>query len=525
MSNKSFFIIAILGVIVSVFISSRFLSSQIIFNFDQARDAFETYAIWHNHDLKILGPSSDIPGVHHGVLWYYLLSIPYAIRTTPVSPAIAFALLVFLTIPLCAYFTQKLYKNTGITATAVALYALSPLFIAFTHWLSNPIIGVFVSPLILISIWQFILGKKRIFWSATIGLLFGLLIQADFAWGLFLFTIPFYLHFYRIKPSFGQVILFMTGISLACSSFLVSEIRFGGKAIHGLADYLSNLNSISGPPTNAILSSIDRITNGIRVMALPLPYLAIFLLLIYFFYKLFKKPEAKPNPTAFLFIWTGAIIIFQFFSGGFISAVFMFAPLLMSTVILLGAMINKAFNGKTALAVIVVILIFDINISLSWLRNNYSPLSVQAGMVYQLEKQIVDYTFQAANMQPFTITTITNPLFINTVWAWHYQTYGQDTYGYVPYWQGRNQEGYLGNLPAKQFGTDTLFLIKEPDEGIPEVYVTKIIYEADKVSDIVEEKKFGDFLVQKRRFNPKKVPPAIPPTLIGNKYLLDEIVL
>ena len=136
--------------IFSVIFAIYGLSKQLVFGFDQARDAYEAYAIWHNHDFKILGPSSDIQGVHHGVLWYYVLVAPYLIGSgNPTIVAAIFFVLSYLTIPLCGYLTYKLFRNFHLALLAAVLYGSSPLFQVFTRWLSNPLMSLYIVPFFL----------------------------------------------------------------------------------------------------------------------------------------------------------------------------------------------------------------------------------------------------------------------------------------------------------------------------------------------------------------------------------------
>ena len=82
--------------------------------------------------------------------------------------------------------------------------------------------------------------------------------------------------------------------------------------------------------------------------------------------------------------------------------------------------------------------------------------------------------------------------------------YGQQKYGYLPFHGGRGQTGYLGNLTEQPFGTKYRYIIIEPTTGIPDFFIQQIISEENKTSDIIEEKKFGQFLVQKRIFRENK---------------------
>jgi hypothetical protein len=134
---------------------------------------------------------------------------------------------------------------------------------------------------------------------------------------------------------------------------------------------------------------------------------------------------------------------------------------------------------------------------------------------------VVDYTYKSSAGKAFTIVTITNPLFINTTWAYLYEYYGERKFGYEPFWGGKGQAGYPGNLTEKPFGTEDRYLIIESTIGVPSIYVTKSIYEEDRVSNIVDEKKFGYVTVQKRVLveNKEKIP--IPEELKNSSILYE----
>ena len=107
-----FFIFSLIAVAVAFFLAIIFLPSQLFFYYDQARDAFSAYNIWHNFHLPILGPMTDIPGLFHGVIWYYFLAIPYFLgNNNPYFTGYFLLILLFLSLPFCGYLTQKLFKN------------------------------------------------------------------------------------------------------------------------------------------------------------------------------------------------------------------------------------------------------------------------------------------------------------------------------------------------------------------------------------------------------------------------------
>ncbi len=106
------YLLFILLILASFYISITSLSSSITFGYDQARDAFEAMSIWKSHDIKIMGPTSDIPKVNHGVIWYYFLSLAYGIGNgIPENAALFNFLVQFLTVPLVFFVTWKISKK------------------------------------------------------------------------------------------------------------------------------------------------------------------------------------------------------------------------------------------------------------------------------------------------------------------------------------------------------------------------------------------------------------------------------
>lgn len=491
------------------------LSKQLVFGFDQARDAYEAQAIWRSRDFKILGPSSDIPGVHHGVLWYYLLVLPYAVGSgDPAVAAVIFFILSFLTIPLCAYFTYKLFHNFHVALLASILYASSPLFQTFTRWLANPLIALYIVPFLLFFLWNYISRQKKSnlafkenkYLLVLIGLFFGLLIQSDFAFGLFLITLPAYWLVYKIKLKLQNFVFFAAGFLLGTSTYILSEIRFNGKAISAITHFLNSSLSSPRSPMETILIIVEKVSFFLSISILPFsPAIIFFIVLIGWF--IFKRSGNKNDIKAisFLAIWLSVLAVFYLFKSGFLNSGFMFGPFLLPTAIIGSYIFIHTVKNFKLLAFLLTFIFFgQFYTSYLWLKTEYSPLSVQYGISLNLEKEIIDYTYEQSFGERFIIITITNPLHINTTWAYLYEMYGSRKYGYLPYHGGRSQKGYLGSLSDQPFGTKYRYIIVEPTTGIPDYFIREIISEENKVSDVIEEKKFGQFLVQKRMFRENK---------------------
>lgn len=490
--------------LIAFFLAAIPLPKQLFFYFDQARDAFSAYGIWHNFHLPILGPMTDIPGLFHGVFWYYFLAIPYFLGNNNFYFTGYFLLILcFLTLPICGYLTHKLFNNFFITATALVLYAFSPLFQISTRWVSNPVLSLLVTPFLLLFLWKYI-SRQNVKDAVLLGLFYGLLIQSNFAFVFFLLLLSVYWLTFRLKFRIGEIISFTIGLLISLSSYIIAEVKFHGRGIIALIDYIKTSHSSPSAPFALPVNIANKYLDSLSVSILPFSTLFIILILLVGTLILLKKIlskslKADKKPVLFLAIWQLNVILFELFNTGISRSMFVFLPSLLPLIILGSYLLYITVKRPLLLYfVIIVIVCFQIGINLSWIERTLNPLTVQLGMTYANELKIVDYTYSASNYKKFTINTITNPLYIDTTWAYLYQFYGNNKYHYLPYWDGRDQRGYLGELPLASNPTKTRYLIIEPTTGIPDFFVKEAINAENTKSTLVSTLKVENFVVEKR---------------------------
>ena len=86
--SKNFFIILFLMIIGLLMRTYYLHQNNILFGYDQARDAYIASEIAQG-DLKILGPPVSIGGFYHGVFYYYFIALPYYLsHGNPILPII-----------------------------------------------------------------------------------------------------------------------------------------------------------------------------------------------------------------------------------------------------------------------------------------------------------------------------------------------------------------------------------------------------------------------------------------------------
>ena len=477
---------------------------QLFFYYDQARDAFGAYGIWHNFHFPILGPMTDIPGLFHGVFWYYFLSIPYALGNNNFYFTGYFLLiLLFLTLPICGYLTHKLFNNFFITATALVLYAFSPLFQISTRWISNPVLSLLVTPFLLLFLWKYI-SKQNKKDAVFLGLTYGLLIQSNFAFVFFLLLLPIYWLTFRLKFRITEITFFTIGLLITLSSYIIAEIKFHERGIIALIKYINASHSSTSTLLNLPTAIASKYLEFLSVSILPFSTIFIIFIVLIIALIILKKILSKSiktdkKPILFLGIWQLNIILFELFNTGISRSMFVFLPSLLPLIILGSYLLYTTVKKPILLYLVIIIIVcFQISINLSWIKRTLNPLTVQVGMTYANELKIIDYTYTASQYKNFTINTITNPLYINTTWAYLYEFYGESKYKFLPYWDGRDQRGYLGDLPLTTKPTDIRYLIIEPTTGISDFFVKEAINAENTKSISVSRLKVGNFVIEKR---------------------------
>ena len=475
------------------------------FGYDQARDAFIVQEILSG-DIKILGPPASTPGLYHGVFYYYFLTPAYLIgQGDPIIAAYWTAFFNALTVFVIFYLTYLLTKKSFPALLAAFLFAVSFEATQYAVWLSNPTIGVWTVPLIYLGLWTWVKGEGK--WGpilTAIGL--GLSIQAEIFLAYHIVPIILWLWVARKQIVKGQFVKFASVLVLILSSMILVEIKFGFRGISGLANLLTTSDAVVkgrdiGDFIILYLNQIGRtFSNSLfpsnagygGVLGIGLIYLAI---------KRWTAAKKRQTLSWQPFLVTYTLAHLTVVSVGGISTPFLTVGIGSGIVILAAIVLTGIWKEKKNVAFILLLVIVLSNLSTILIENKKGQtiFSIQGDMLLSKQLPIIDYTYKEAEGKPFSINTLTSPLWVNTTWSYLYNWHGKNTYGYLPEWHGRDQVGRPGdNLPLTAEDTKLYFLILEPMQGIPVRYLSETVGQEDFYSEIVEEKKLGEITVQKR---------------------------
>ena len=494
----------ILFIILGLVLRLIFLKDgAITFGFDQARDAYTAQAI-ANGDLKILGPSASTPGLYHGVLYFYLITPSYWLGGgNPVVTNTWLSIINILTI-IPIFWLGRLLFSSNVGLLAAFLFAISFDAVQYANWMSNPALAVLTGALFYLGLAIIVFSKAWIVGTVLTAIGLGLSIQFEVFLAYLIFPLLISLWVFKVRIKSNQILLFGLIFSIIISSMIVSYIKFGPTFLSGFA----NLYSAGGDPfgnwrefSPTLGLYLNRFAEYFYRGLLPFNVVVagmIWILIVGLAIKSVIKHEKFNKKILFILILIfshGVLIPFGGESTPFINA-----GLQASILILVSFFIVSHFSKHKILMSFLTLLIIFSSIYAIFKYNpqGQTVFAIQRGLTLHNELAAIDYSYQAANKERFSINTITSPFWINTVWAYLYNWYGFKRYGYLPSFHGRDQTGYLGQLPQVTNQDKVYLLIIEPLDGIPQQFAEGTLGYENSFSKIVEERKFGGIVVQKR---------------------------
>lgn len=426
-------LLVLLILLLAAFLRLYQISEYMTFLGDEGRDVLVVYNILHGH-FTLLGPTSSVGGFFLGPIYYYFMApFLWLFNYDPVGPAVMVALFGIFTVWLVYKIGNELFdEKTGIIASA--LYAISPLVIAYSRSSWNPNLMPFFSILTLYFAFKGI-EKNKILYFFLSGIFLGIAMQLHYIatfLTVILFFYLFYLEILTIDPSSWFIKLrdllktyffIFLGFLLGLSPFLFFELRHGFPNAKSIFDFIFHSKDVSSggnflaiinnvffrlfgrlitdypPPEQVSLNHSDIAFKYYSTLALAI-IVVVFFLIQYF--RSFKERGVKFQKFSLIFIWFFlGIFLFGFYKKSIYDYYFEFMfPL---PFLLVGSFLSFLFEQKLFFKIIgavCFITIFIINIQAMPFR--YSPNNQKTQV-----KTISDFVLSKTNNEPFNFALIT----------------------------------------------------------------------------------------------------------------------
>lgn len=484
----------------------RFLyfPDNIYFGYDQARDAYQALSIFQG-DLKIVGPSTTFEGLNHGVLHWYILAPFYGLFKNPEFAASAFRVFNALGVFLIFYLGKILFdKKVGLLSAL--LFAISFEQSQFAIYIGNPTLGSLSVPLMYLGLAMVIF--KNIKWGLPLAFL-GLGFSIQFQFALFYLIVPFILILIFYKKYFLNLPIKIWGLSVlalffSLSTFILADLKYQFRTIHAL---LNMITQVSDKNFNNIFSTYffetsQIITYNLTGNLVINNLVGLILLGTLIFYLIKKESREKLK---FLKLWFFSLFLI-FYMGGGTHEPWRNIPLYYPNVgVSVALLLFVAFLiSRIRFGILIILVIFLVNLQLIQslnLKGSMAEINAQQEMLLSDEKKVLDYMYQDSNREPFAVKAVTMPFDINTTWSYLFEYYGKEKYGYLPVWSGKTAQGYPGSLKvqeAQEGLPNKRYVIIEPLRGVPTHLVDDFMRIENYFTNINQEKKIGEFIIQKR---------------------------
>lgn len=478
------------------------LHDTFFFGYDQARDIHEIYEMVTIPKFKIVGPGTDIPGLFSGPFLYYLLAIPYAI--TLFNPNAAALTLTFINLTgiLLLYYFGKKINSIATGLVAASLWAVSFEQANFARFISNPSFLSILAIIFFLGLYIYCIEKK--WWGLPISVIgLGLGTQLDFYLVYLIILYPLFYVIFRPPLSKKASLWGLLCGAFLFSSFVIAEIKFQFIGTTSLIKYIfSHQSQGLGFQGILFLTSLNKSLHN-ALFALPnyIPLLLFGVALVLFFVTYKEK-----NKRLFLLLWVfSSAPLFIFKGTNIVGGNFVHSTIQPAIILVLAIGISSVIKSKFKMIGYFVLAAIIIGNLALFIGDGFRSSFVlgHQNMLYFQQKQLVDYTYKKTAGKPFSVCSVSNPLFINYIWSVIYKLHGEKKYGYLPFWSGPIQTQSKSFLRYDTKHEKIRFLIIEPSNTYPS-YVPKITeYAENKISKIIEEKKFGELRVQMRQLLPE----------------------
>lgn len=510
MKKTSIFLFVIFAF--ALFIRFLYFPDNVYFGFDQARDAFESLSIYQNLDLKIIGPSTASPTLFHGPLYWYLIGPFYLFgKGNPAFPA-AFLLILNALGVFLIYLVGKTLFDKRVGLISGLLYAISFEQTQYAMYFGNPAPAVLTIILFYLGLIIFLFRKN---WKGIALSLFALGLSIQFEFFLFYLILVFVflmiiLGRRKIKSlGIKEIVLSAVALIIALSTFILAEIKFGfrtTKSLLGVAGSIGGNYDLQKAATVLIKRMILEVNDNLFSFGVVIEILILFALLGFSLY-LIKRKAKDYKKIGFLLTWFLASNLLFIF--GTPSLYYTNIGISAGLILLAAYYISKILDKKRILGLMALSLIVISNLVLITKQNPkgiINDIYVQEGMLLGRLKSAIDFVYKESEGKPIVVSASTMPLYINTTWAYLFNWYGKEKYGYLPYWAGKVAEGYPGSLPTwkSQEKEYAFFSIVEPTRGVEQRFIDEFLEEQEQYGEVLTEEVYGDLwysqlVIQKRK--------------------------
>jgi len=431
--NKKILLILTGLAVLGFFLRSYLFPDNLFFGPEQGNDFKIIRDIVVSHKYTLIGPKTDIGGVFHGPIYYYLAVIPFFFSGgDPYIVALFFTLIQSLTVFLIYLVALEITGNSKIAYISASLYTVSYGAISYSRWLSGQPLTIPLSALFFLFLIKFLKGRKWYLPGAAIS--YGLMGQSEFinfllvaATGLGIF-ICYYKKIIRRSKIIPIIIISLcTAILFSVGNFALFDIRHKfliSKSLFALCTGVKGYYTSFSQSFNSVTSTF--IDSSMDVLGLPNTIITIAILASIFTILFIRSKKSQYLHLLLLWLLIPNIILIILRHGALVQLyVFLAVGLLLGMAYAVYVIYEKF---SASLGIFVFLLIIFSNVSL-WFMNLPTNKriffqSTQPDLHYQDQLGTIEYIYKKAQGRQFYFQSYTIPYFWQSGWEYLFWYYG-----------------------------------------------------------------------------------------------------
>jgi len=437
MKKKTIIYFLIVISCIAAFLRIYRLPANLFFGPEQGRDLLVIRDMVVSHKLTLIGAKTDIAGVFHGPLYYYLAAIPFALSEgSPVFISICLSLLQVVAIPFLYLLVVELTGKKRLGLITSVLYAVSFETIVYARWLSNPPLSLLFSVLFMLCVVRFVKGKQ--WYLVGMGAVYGILGQLEFINYLVFGAIGLavLIRYFRVckkTPWNVWIVGILVGLVIGFGTYMLFDIRHGFLVTKSLLGLLSG-GGFRGTFIDAAVEMSGRyITEIGRTFGIfhIIGAIAVTVIGLYGWIH-YRKTNQWID---ILGIWMIAPIIALYtFRHGVLEQVFV--GLLPAWIVAISLVIESVWQSSKTMGVVALVALLGCS---ACMYCYYIPVNEhvffqrsQSRITYENELAVVHTVYDRAAGKPFYFQAFTIPLFWQDGWQYLFWYVGTKNYGYIP---------------------------------------------------------------------------------------------
>ncbi len=468
-------------VLIAFLLRIAWLNHNLFFGWEQGRDFLKLKEVLSG-DLVFIGPKTDVDGVFHGALSYYL-PLPFFIvfGGNPLWMTIAYVLINSSAVFFLYQAVKELF-NQRVALFSSIFYAVSYSLVIYSRWLSNPNL---VPALIILFFWCLVNVRKdqrmlvgmAFFWTV----IFHLQIVAAAV-----LLLPALVFLWQEKVKVQRQWLMA---SLAVVGFLLLPyVLFNFKNQNILLDGVKKNFLVPGKLWVERFAFWDEMSNEVIDGLFPLNrqvgVIVFFLVLVLVLVRAIKEKKVK----LFLLFWLAAPVVFLLMGvrplRHYYVTLAVFLPIASALAIDWFWQKQKLF-GVVLAGMVIVGNFMAIRDRLPESKANFIHHSQRTYFGDMVD--LLDVMYQDASGAEIDYHYYTFPYWQPQAWLYLFEWYGQKKYGYLPI----------------EKRADPMYIIMEPNEFKP-VHRDNWYGEFKKGLDLVWSRNFGQLTLEKWEYAGKK---------------------